>query len=129
MPRSRSSSIESSICGRCLRASTAPVTSRMRSASVDLPWSMWAMIEKFRMLLAGARMCLRMILGTAEPTAHKSRDLAGLLEAHREHGGDVDRDADDEAGAEARDLGDQRAAQQLVERVPDAVCRARQRRG
>jgi hypothetical protein len=21
----------------------------MRSASVDLPWSMWAMIEKFRM--------------------------------------------------------------------------------
>ena len=30
-------------------ASTAPVSSRMRSASVDLPWSMWAMIEKFRM--------------------------------------------------------------------------------
>ena len=26
----------------------------MRSASVDFPWSMWAMIEKFRMLLAGA---------------------------------------------------------------------------
>src|SRR3954452_9136744 len=53
MPRSRSSSIESSICGRCLRASTAPVTSRMRSARVDFPWSMWAMIEKLRMLDAG----------------------------------------------------------------------------
>jgi hypothetical protein len=28
----------------------------MRSASVDFPWSMWAMIEKFLMLLAGAGM-------------------------------------------------------------------------
>jgi hypothetical protein len=25
------------------------VSSRMRSARVDLPWSMWAMIEKLRM--------------------------------------------------------------------------------
>jgi hypothetical protein len=25
----------------------------MRSASVDFPWSMWAMIEKLRMLWAG----------------------------------------------------------------------------
>ena len=31
------------------RASTAPVSSRIRSDSVDLPWSMWAMIEKLRM--------------------------------------------------------------------------------
>src|SRR5688572_18558266 len=54
MPRSRSSSIESSICGLWLRLSTAPVTSRMRSARVDFPWSMWAMIEKFRMFRAGA---------------------------------------------------------------------------
>src|SRR5256885_6108477 len=53
IPRSRSSSIESSSCGRCLRGSTAPVVSRTRSASVDFPWSMWAMIEKFRMLRAG----------------------------------------------------------------------------
>jgi hypothetical protein len=27
------------------------VSSRMRSASVDFPWSMWAMIEKLRMWL------------------------------------------------------------------------------
>src|SRR3954454_7938400 len=53
MPRSRSSSIESRSCGMCLRGSTAPVTSRMRSASVDLPWSMWAMIEKLRMRSIG----------------------------------------------------------------------------
>jgi len=32
-----------------LRGSTVWVVSRMRSASVDFPWSMWAMIEKFRM--------------------------------------------------------------------------------
>src|SRR4051812_5167972 len=32
------------------RAATASVTSRMRSASVDLPWSMCAMIEKLRIL-------------------------------------------------------------------------------
>src|SRR6266511_1267311 len=47
IPRSRSSSIESRTCGRCPLA-TAPVSSRKRSASVDLPWSMWAMIEKLR---------------------------------------------------------------------------------
>jgi hypothetical protein len=35
--------------GRVERGSTVWVNSRMRSASVDLPWSMWAMIEKFLM--------------------------------------------------------------------------------
>src|SRR5215471_10317040 len=49
MPRSRSRSIESRYCSRMSRASTAPVSSRMRSDSVDLPWSTWAMIEKLRM--------------------------------------------------------------------------------
>src|SRR3954451_2488913 len=49
MPRSRSRSIESSTCARMRRGSTVCVSSRMRSASVDLPWSMWAMIEKLRM--------------------------------------------------------------------------------
>src|SRR4051794_9930878 len=51
IPRSRSSSIESSSCSRISRAETVSVTSRMRSASVDLPWSMCAMIEKLRILL------------------------------------------------------------------------------
>ena len=49
IPRSRSRSIESSSCARIERGSTVCVVSRMRSASVDFPWSMWAMIEKFRM--------------------------------------------------------------------------------
>src|SRR3954462_15046389 len=49
MPRSRSMSMRSRYWARMLRPSTIPVTSSMRSASVDLPWSMWAMMQKFRM--------------------------------------------------------------------------------
>ena len=47
IPRSRSRSIESRYWSRIERASTAPVSSRMRSDSVDLPWSTWLIIEKF----------------------------------------------------------------------------------
>src|SRR3954454_10195238 len=81
MPRSRSSSILSRSCGRCLRASTAPVTSRMRSARVDLPWSIWAMIEKLRMFSAGAWLTLKR-LGAAEPAAQQPPDLLRLAHAH-----------------------------------------------
>ena len=49
MPRSRSMSMRSRYWARMFRPSTMPVTSSMRSASVDLPWSMWAMMQKFRM--------------------------------------------------------------------------------
>src|SRR5262249_12161576 len=49
MPRSRSRSIESSTCASISRFWSAPVISRKRSASVDLPWSMCAMTEKLRM--------------------------------------------------------------------------------
>ena len=49
MPRSRSMSMESSIWSARSRASTVCVSSRMRSEMVDLPWSMWATIEKLRM--------------------------------------------------------------------------------
>src|SRR4051812_22152047 len=49
MPRSRSMSILSRYCARMWRLSTRPVRSSIRSANVDLPWSMWAMMQKFRM--------------------------------------------------------------------------------
>src|ERR1700752_3397264 len=49
MPRSRSRSILSRYCARISRSDTACVTSRIRSASVDLPWSMCATMQKFRM--------------------------------------------------------------------------------
>jgi hypothetical protein len=32
------------------RSSTTPVSCSIRSASVDLPWSMWAMMQKLRMI-------------------------------------------------------------------------------
>src|SRR5213078_4477143 len=49
MPRSRSRSMESSTCSCISRWVSAPVISSRRSASVDLPWSMCAMMQKFRM--------------------------------------------------------------------------------
>ena len=49
MPRSRSMSIRSRYCARICRGSTTPVICSIRSASVDLPWSMWAMMQKLRM--------------------------------------------------------------------------------
>jgi len=51
MPRSRSRSIESRNCSVISRWLSAPVRSSRRSESVVLPWSMWAMIEKLRILL------------------------------------------------------------------------------
>src|ERR1700754_1438856 len=53
IPRSRSMSIRSRYCARIERSSTTPVSCSIRSASVDLPWSMWAMMQKFR-ICAGA---------------------------------------------------------------------------
>ena len=50
IPRSRSRSIESRNCSVISRWLSAPVRSIRRSESVVLPWSMWAMIEKLRML-------------------------------------------------------------------------------
>src|SRR5687768_13338360 len=40
----------SSSCSRIWRFSTAPVASMSRSARVDLPWSMCATMQKFRMV-------------------------------------------------------------------------------
>ena len=48
IPLSRSSSIESRTWSCIFRASIVPVISSILSAKVDLPWSMWAIIEKFR---------------------------------------------------------------------------------
>jgi len=43
--------MESSTCSCISRFDNAPVISSKRSASVDLPWSMCAMIQKLRMNL------------------------------------------------------------------------------
>src|SRR6185369_7081759 len=49
MPRSRSRSIESSTWSPISRSERPPQSWIKRSASVDLPWSMCAMMEKLRM--------------------------------------------------------------------------------
>src|SRR5258708_39921246 len=49
MTRSRSRSMESRNCSVISREVKAPVRSIRRSERVVLPWSMWAMMEKFRM--------------------------------------------------------------------------------
>src|SRR5690348_10739640 len=85
IPRSRSSSIESSTCSRMSRAETASVISRMRSASVDLPWSMCAMIEKLRILLwsmAGA-MVLAAARGLFAREVDESARASALLDHDR----------------------------------------------
>ena len=48
MPRSRSMSIRSRYWARMSRGWTTPVAWSMRSARVDLPWSMCAMMQKLR---------------------------------------------------------------------------------
>jgi hypothetical protein len=49
IPRSFSMSIESSTCASISRSGKPPQRWISRSASVDLPWSMCAMMEKFLM--------------------------------------------------------------------------------
>jgi len=49
IPRSRSRSILSRNWSTFSRSERVPVSSRSRSARVDFPWSMWAMMEKLRM--------------------------------------------------------------------------------
>ena len=53
IPRSRSMSIESSSCASMSLVATVFVINSSVSASVDLPWSMCAMMEKLRNLLRG----------------------------------------------------------------------------
>src|SRR5687767_409784 len=55
MPRSRSRSIESSTCSAISRSASPPHIWMKRSASVDLPWSMCAMMEKLRMRCWGVK--------------------------------------------------------------------------
>jgi hypothetical protein len=43
----------SSTCSTMSRWLTAPVCSKSRSANVDFPWSMWAMMQKFRIRSGG----------------------------------------------------------------------------
>ena len=56
MPRSRSMSMRSRYWARICRWSTTPVSWSIRSASVDLPWSMCAMMQKLRIRAGSVRL-------------------------------------------------------------------------
>src|ERR1700704_5915114 len=81
MPRSRSISMESSTCSTISRSAKPPVSWISRSASVDLPWSICAMIEKLRILEMAAFMARGLAL---VPASGKPWVLAGpgLLRRH-----------------------------------------------
>src|SRR5262245_14010015 len=100
MPRSRSRSMSSRNCDDISRLDTVPVNSRSRSASVDLPWSMCAMMEKLR-IRAGStiRSTLRAERGLRkrrdEPTGRAACALARtLLGAGRLRSEELDRALD-----------------------------------
>ena len=88
MPRSRSRSIESSTCACISRSCRPPQIWMKRSASVDLPWSMCAMIEKLRISFIGA--------GTPARRRCKGRDYT--RRARRTRGAIVAPLADDPPG-------------------------------
>src|SRR5262249_2084911 len=124
IPRSRSSSIESSTCARISRPVTVFVSSRMRSASVDLPWSMCAMIEKLRMR---SRSIPRSAVLEPAPQREQRVELTNSQQTARNQ---VHAEARDERRSERYDLRESRAAERMVEHVPDRVgdCGERGRR-
>ncbi len=65
MPRSRSMSMRSRYWARICRCSTTPVNWSIRSASVDLPWSMCAMMQKLRISAGSVRLGSGTWLGIA----------------------------------------------------------------
>src|SRR5215207_1843782 len=110
MPRSRSRSIESSTWARIARGSTVFVISRMRSASVDLPWSMWAMIEKLRMCAWSTthyrvgRAARASAARPRQPCCDRVADLLRLRDAQREHGEAVCGEAGAQRAADRHEL-------------------------
>ena len=94
MPFSRSRSIESRTWLVIWRPSIVWVSSSSRSASVDLPWSMWAMIEKLRRRSWGM-VTRRQCSGTV---GRRPAGRASDLKCRK--GGDADHDEDDADGLE-----------------------------
>src|ERR1700710_2496978 len=113
MPRSHPRSMESSTWARIDRGSTVFVISRMRSASVDFPWSMWAMIEKLRMFLAGPGTTHQDRGGRPGPPAsgQQAADLARLRDAQDPDQGRVYRRPGRERASDRGDLPPERAAE------------------
>src|SRR5688572_2492871 len=103
------------------RPVTVFVISRMRSASVDFPWSMWAMIEKLRMCAWSTthyrvgRAARASAARPRQPCGERVADLASLGHVQREHGEAVGREADRQRAADRDQLARQRATDELVQ--------------
>src|ERR1700687_1032746 len=97
MPRSRSMSIESRIWSRKSRSSTAPQRWISRSARVDLPWSMWAMMQKFRMFSKPG-----LPRGGLAGRSYNGRSLGGCRGGRYGSGGHIRRADDDAAQSKPR---------------------------
>src|SRR3954447_19073642 len=107
IPRSRSSSMESSTWARIDRGSTVCVISRMRSASVDFPWSMWAMMQKLRILLWSAMRWPSSLGGAA---GREALQLVSLGQPRQRDQPGVDQEAGEDAATHGDELGEQAAA-------------------
>src|SRR5438552_16375623 len=96
----------------------------MRSASVDLPWSMWAMIEKLRIRARATDEAYfrNGVLGVLTAT-QQAADQSRLRQAQGARGGQVGRPAGRQPETQRDQLCRQRATQHAVERIPDAECR------
>src|SRR5262245_33831002 len=82
IPRSGSISMESSTCSTISRSARPPVVWISRSANVDLPWSIWAMIAKLRILSMAAFMAR----GLALVSRGGKRGRPGFLPARERAG-------------------------------------------
>src|SRR6185436_3675233 len=84
IPRSFSRSIESRTWSTAFLASMVPVRDRNRSARVDLPWSMWATMEKLRIRSMAIRLRIpRPCAARREPGAVPDPLGAGAGGDHR----------------------------------------------
>src|SRR5689334_16246391 len=81
IPFSRSRSILSRTCSFIFDLGTVPVSSSRRSASVDLPWSMCAMMQKLRTVS-------RRVMGSeADSDGERQRGVARQGRAFRDGAG------------------------------------------
>src|SRR5687768_5797880 len=124
MPRSRSSSMESSTCSRISRCGTVSVSSRIRSARVDFPWSMCATMEKLR--IRSSCMALTGSTGTAD----EREEHVQLADPDEPSKREEDSHRRDDSEPDGDHLRAERPAERLVESEPRSVRRAGgQRRG
>src|SRR3972149_8778742 len=104
IPRSRSRSMESSTWSTAFLGSMAPVRASSRSARVDLPWSMWATMEKFRIRESATKFRISRDdfvfpdYGAGGDPRASSDHGPGAHHACPEDGGPADRDAPPQAG-------------------------------